>query len=762
MCPSEPHDPAHSSADQVGANAAAQAGDFPQRYLVTAALPYANGPLHIGQIAGAYLPADIYVRYLRAMGRDVVFVCGSDEHGAAITLRARKEGIAPQEIIDRFHAINRDAFAGLGVDFDIYHRTSAALHHETAAAFFRTLDRKGVFEVQESEQYYDAEFGQFLADRYIMGTCPKCGNENAYGDQCERCGSTLSPTELINPRSTLSGAEPELRSTKHWYLPLNRYSDWLRSWILDGEGRREDWKRNVTGQIRSWIEDGLQPRAMTRDLDWGVAVPREDAEGKVLYVWLDAPVGYISATKQWAENSGRDWEPYWKDAGTKLLHFIGKDNIVFHGIIFPVILHAHGDYIVPTNVPANEFMNMEGDKLSTSRNWAVWIPEYLEQYPNQVDVLRYVLCANAPESKDSEFTWKDWQTRNNSELVATLGNFINRVLVLNAKYHEGLVPPADAGLSMASGENAEAQITMTETMDWVLQALDRVAEHVEAYRFREAQRAMLDIAAWGNAFLQFNAPWKQIKQDPEPVKTVLHTALQLCAVLSVAMEPFLPFSAAKLRGMLAMPPAERGAWYALREQLFKGRAPLEAGHALGTPELLFEKIDDAVVQKELDRLEAIKQANAGAAAGKGSVEPDAAASAEPSAGGGSTDGGSSEAGPATQAFPPVSAEIAYDDFAKLDLRVATIDTVERVPKADRLLKLELDLGFERRTVVSGIAEHFQPEDLPGTRVLYLANLAPRKLRGVVSSGMVLLSEDADGTLRFVRPEGEAPNGSPVR
>ncbi len=736
-------DPDRPQAGSAGENAPAPDAGWPRRTLVTAALPYANGPLHNGQIAGAYLPSDIYVRYLRARGREVLFVCGSDEHGAAITLRARREGISPRDIIDRYHAVNRDAFAGLGIEFDIYHRTSEALHHETAAEFFRTLDAKGAFTVQESEQFYDEAFGQFLADRYVTGTCPKCGNERAYGDQCERCGSTLNPTDLIEPRSTLSGEPPVMRTTKHWYLPLDRHQDWLRAWILDGENRPEPWKRNVIGQVRSWLDDGLQPRAMTRDLDWGVAVPRDDAEGKVLYVWLDAPVGYISATKQWAADQGTDWEPWWKDAGTKLVHFIGKDNIVFHCIIFPVILHAHGGYVLPANVPANEFMNMEGDKLSTSRNWAVWIPEYLERHAGREDVLRYVLCANAPETKDSEFTWKDWQTRNNSELVATLGNFVNRVLVLTDKYHDGRVPEAPAGRELASGEG-EAALTGEGVLKLAGQKLAAVAEAIEGYRFREAQALMLGIAGWGNGLLQANEPWKRIKDDPDAVAATMHAALQLVAVLSVAAEPFLPFSAARMRGMLGLPAADRGAWERLATDLADGRAPLTAGHALGRAELLFEKIDDAVVAEELARLEAIKAANAG---GGPSAEGQGVAGAETAT---------------APALSPVAPEIAYEDFAKLDLRAATILSAEPVPKADRLLKLELDLGFERRTVVSGIAEHFRAEDLPGTRVLYLANLAPRKLRGVLSSGMVLLAEDAEGRLSFVRPGPDAPDGAPVR
>jgi methionyl-tRNA synthetase len=707
----------------------------PTRYLITAALPYANGPLHIGQMAGAYLPADIYVRYLRSQGRDVVFVCGSDEHGAAITLKARKEGTQPQDIVDQYHAVNRDAFVGMGIHFDIYHRTSSPLHHQTASDFFKTLDQKDVFTVLESEQYYDEEFSQFLADRYIKGTCPRCGFEQAYGDQCERCGSTLSPSDLINPWSTLSGNPPVMRSTKHWYLPLDRYQDWVRGWILDDSNQSEPWKKNVIGQVKSWLDDGLQPRAMTRDLDWGVPVPREDAEGKVLYVWLDAPVGYISATKQWALNTGKAWEPYWKSPDTKLVHFIGKDNIVFHCIIFPVILHAHGEFILPTNVPANEFMNMEGDKLSTSRNWAVWIPEYIEQFPKQIDVLRYVLCANAPETKDSEFTWKDWQTRNNSELVATLGNFINRVLTLTVSYYQGEVPNGDPTQLMASGDKDGEPISIHDVLTSAAARVKDVSDRIESYRFRDAQRSMLDIAMWGNGFLQFNEPWKLIKTDPEKVASVMFAALQLVDVLSIVCEPFLPETSASIRNMLNKPVVQSGSWNDLNMQLSAGTAPLPSGHKLGTPGLLFEKIPDEVVQAKLDELAEIKRQNTASVQVTSSL-------------------------PAFDA-PAVKPEISFEDFAKLDLRVASILQAERVPKADKLLKLQLDLGFEQRTVVSGIAGHFEPESLVGKKVLLLANLAPRKMRGVESQGMILMAEGAGGQLYFVSPDPEAPEGAGV-
>jgi methionyl-tRNA synthetase len=703
---------------------------LPQRYLVTAALPYANGPIHIGQIAGAYLPPDIYVRYLRSMGRDVLFVCGSDEHGAAITLKARKEGISPKEIIDKYHQINQKAFEGLGVSFDVYHRTSAELHHETASEVFKTLEAKGAFIEEESEQYYDESYKQFLADRYIVGTCPKCGNENAYGDQCERCGSTLSPTELINPRSTLSGETPVLKKTSHWYFPLDQHQDWLRKWILEGEGLSEPWKKNVLGQVRSWLDDGLRPRAITRDLDWGVKVPLEGAEGKVLYVWLDAPFGYVSATRQWAADHGKDWEPYWKDAGTKMLHFIGKDNIVFHCIIFPALLKVHGDFILPTNVPANEFMNMEGDKLSTSRNWAVWIPEYLEKHAGRIDLLRYVLCANAPETKDSEFTWKDWQNRNNNELVATFGNFVNRVMVLSRKYYDGKSPAFDFNASMKAAQAEADAIDGNQLYADLEKLLNQVSDYIEQYRFRDAQNALMDIARYGNGLLAFNEPWKLIKQDEAATAQVMAAALQICEVLSIACEPFLPESSAKLRRMLSKDAVQSSDWSALVDKIQSREILHKADIQLGEVEMLFDKIDDKVVQEELDKLEAIKKENAAQ---------------------------SSEAN-----YEPLKEEIQYEDFSKLDLRTATILKAEKMPKADKLLVFEVDLGFEKRTIVSGIAKHFDAEDLIGQRVLVLANLAPRKLRGTTSEGMILLAEDGEGKLSFVSPpDEEAPDGSPV-
>ncbi len=711
----------------------------PARYLITAALPYANGPLHIGQMAGAYLPADIYVRYLRSRGREVVFVCGSDEHGAAITLKARKEGKTPQEIVDEFHAINRDAFQGMDIHFDIYHRTSSALHHRTSSEFFRVLDEKGVFTVQESEQYYDQEYQQFLADRYIKGTCPRCGYDQAYGDQCERCGATLSPSDLIQPWSTLSGNPPVLKRTRHWYLPLDRYQDWARSWLLEGEGQTEPWKRNVIGQVRSWLDDGLQPRAMTRDLDWGVPVPRDDAKGKVLYVWLDAPVGYISATRQWALDKGRNWETWWKSPDTKLVHFIGKDNIVFHCIIFPVILHAHGGFILPTNVPANEFMNMEGAKLSTSRNWAVWIPEYIQEFPDRIDVLRYVLCANAPETKDSEFTWKDWQTRNNSELVANLGNFVNRVLTLTHNYCSGEVPAPDPGLVYRSPQQEAVDLLLDDVLREGLRRMADLAELLEAYRFRDGLKVVMEMASWGNGFLQANEPWKLNKTNPGQASAVLFAALQWVDMLSVVVEPFLPRTSASMRRMLNRPLVSHGSWSDLERLLHKAHAPLPPGHHLGATELLFEKIPDELVEAKLAQLEAIRRQNE---------------SGQPASGGSSAE--------VESAYEAIKPSVTYEDFAKLDLRVATILRAEAVPKTDKLLKLELDLGFERRTVVSGIAGSFSPDDLPGRKVLLLANLEPRKMRGIESQGMILMASGPEGALFFVSPDDAAPDGASVR
>ncbi|MBL0096064.1 MAG: methionine--tRNA ligase [Bacteroidetes bacterium] len=678
------------------------------RYLVTAALPYANGPLHIGHIAGCYLPSDIFVRYQRLMGRDVKFICGSDEHGVPITLRARKEGITPQQVVDKYHAMMRDSFKEFGISFDIYHRTSDPVHHETASGFFKTLYEKGVFAEEESEQYFDEEANMFLADRYITGTCPKCGNPNAYGDQCEKCGSSLSPRELINPHSQLSGKAPVLRNTKHWYLPLDKMQEeWLQEWILSKE---DSWKKNVFGQCKSWLDQGLQPRAVTRDLDWGVPVPLPGNEGKVLYVWFDAPIRYISATKALTSN----WEQYWKDKDTKLIHFIGKDNIVFHCIIFPAMLKAHGDYVLPENVPANEFLNLEGDKISTSRNWAVWLHEYLEDFPNKQDVLRYALCATAPETKDNDFTWKDFQDRNNNELVAVLGNFVNRTLVLTSKYFESKVP--------ARGELLEAEKVCLEAL---AAAPKLVRESIEKYRFREALSHMMDLARAGNKYLADTEPWKHYKTNPVYVGTVLNVALEITTALAYLCEPFLPFTAEKLRKMMNIPTRS---W----EDAFQ-HTTLAAGHILGEASLLYEKIEDEAIQLQLQKLEATKENNIPVAA---ETTPE-------------------------KSISPIKEVTTYDEFSKMDLRVATIIAAEKVEKADKLLKLTLDTGIDQRTVVSGIALHFSPEEIIGKQVTLLANLAPRKIKGIESNGMILMAEDADGKLVFVQPGRETKEGSTI-
>ena len=672
-----------------------------KRYLVTSALPYANGPVHIGHLAGVYVPSDIYTRYLRLRGEDVIHVCGSDEHGVPITIKAKKEGITPQQVVDRYHEIIKNAFAGLGIEFDIYSRTSSDMHTVTASDFFRKMNEEGKFVEQTTEQYYDEEAKMFLADRYIMGTCPKCGNERAYGDQCEACGSTLSPDELVEPHSTLSGSVPVKKATTHWYLPLNDYEQMLREWILDGH---KEWKTNVYGQCKSWLDGGLQPRAVSRDLDWGIPVPVEGAEGKVLYVWFDAPIGYISATKELTP----DWEKYWKSEDTKLVHFIGKDNIVFHCIVFPSMLKAHGDYILPENVPSNEFLNLEGDKISTSRNWAVWLHEYLEDMPGKEDVLRYVLCANAPETKDNDFTWKDYQARNNNELVAVLGNFVNRALVLTQKYYNGVVP--------ACGELTEYdQQTITE-----LSGIKASLEHnIENYRFREALKDAMNFARIGNKYLADSEPWKLIKTDTERVKTILNIALQITASIATAIEPFMPFSAAKILNMLAV---EKFGWDTLGSMEL-----IAAGHTIGTPTLLFEKIEDDVIQRQLDKLEATKAANAAAE---------------------------------VKAEPQKEA-CTFDDFQKMDIRVSTILAAEKVAKTKKLLKLTVDTGIDQRTIVSGIAEHFTPEELVGQQVLVLVNLQPRELKGILSQGMILMAEDATGALRLVQPSEAVKAGSMV-
>ena len=651
-----------------------------KRYLITSALPYANGPVHIGHLAGVYVPSDIYTRYLRLKGHDVISVCGSDEHGVPITIKAKKEGITPQQVVDRYHEIIEKSFRRLGMSFDIYSRTSSPTHRVTAADFFRKLYDEGKFIEQTSEQFYDEEAKTFLADRYIVGTCPRCQNEKAYGDQCEKCGSTLSPDELINPKSAVSGAVPVKRETKHWYLPLDKYEGFLREWILDGH---KEWKSNVYGQCKSWLDLGLQPRAVSRDLDWGIPVPVEGADGKVLYVWFDAPIGYISATKDLTP----DWEKYWKSEDTKMVHFIGKDNIVFHCIVFPSMLKAHGDYILPENVPANEFLNLEGDKISTSQNWAVWLHEYLDEFPGKEDVLRYVLCANAPETKDNDFTWKDFQARNNSELVAVLGNFVNRALVLTKKYYDGVIPER--------GELTEYDEATIEELQKIKASLERNIEH---YHFREALKDAMAYSRIGNKYLADTEPWKVVKTDPERVKTILNIALQITANTAIAIEPFMPFSAEKMLKMLAV---DKFGW----EQLGSMEL-LAAGHTIGDAELLFEKIEDDVIQAQLDKLEASRKAKLAAEAAQNVTEQ--------------------------------KAEVSFDDFQKMDIRVSTILAAEKVAKTKKLLKLSIDTGIDKRTIVSGIAEYYTPEQLVGRQVLVLANLAPREIKGIESRGMILM------------------------
>ncbi len=674
-----------------------------KRYLVTSALPYANGPVHIGHLAGVYIPSDIYTRYLRLKGCDVISVCGSDEHGVPITIKARKEGVSPQQIVDRYHELIKRSFERLGMSFDIYSRTSSPVHAKTASDFFRKLYDDGKFIEKTSMQYYDEEAKTFLADRYIVGTCPKCGYDRAYGDQCEKCGSTLSPDELIEPHSAVSGSVPVKRETRHWYLPLNEYEGFLRKWILEGH---KEWKSNVYGQCKSWLDGGLQPRAVSRDLDWGIPVPVEGAEGKVLYVWFDAPIGYISATKELTP----DWEKYWKSEDTKMVHFIGKDNIVFHCIVFPSMLKAHGGYILPENVPANEFLNLEGDKISTSRNWAVWLHEYLDEFPGKEDVLRYVLCANAPETKDNDFTWKDFQARNNNELVAILGNFVNRALVLTKKYFNGRVP--------ACGELNDYD---RQTIADVAAVKASLESNIENYRFREALKDAMNVARIGNKYLADTEPWKVIKTDPERVKTILYVALQITANTAIAIEPFMPFSSAKILQMLAV---DKFGWERL------GAVDLiPAGHEIGEPELLFEKIEDDVIQRQLDKLEATKAANMAAEA--------------------------------DQHVEPQKDTIQFDDFQKMDIRVSTILAAEKVAKTKKLLKLTVDTGIDKREIVSGIAEHFSPEELVGKQVLVLVNLAPRELKGILSKGMILMAEDASGKLRLLQPGDVINNGAIV-
>ena len=673
-----------------------------KRTLITSALPYANGPVHIGHLAGVYVPADIYARYLRLRGEEVAFIGGSDEHGVPITLKAKKEGIKPQDVVDKYHGMIKDSFEKFGISFDVYSRTSAKIHHETASEIFKTLYDKGAFIEQTSEQFYDEEANQFLADRYITGTCPKCNYEKAYGDQCESCGSTLNATDLVDPKSVLSGNKPMMRTTKHWFLPLDKYEPWLREWILE---EHKEWKPNVYGQCKSWIDGGLNPRAVTRDLDWGIPVPVEGAEGKVLYVWFDAPIGYISATKELTP----DWKKWWKDPETKLVHFIGKDNIVFHCIIFPVVLKAEGSYILPENVPANEFLNLEGDKISTSRNWAVWLHEYLEDFPGKEDVLKYTLTANAPETKDNDFTWKDFQTRNNSELVAIFGNFVNRALVLTDKYYDGIVP--------AAGELTQYD---QQTLDEIINLKREVEKSIDTYHFREGLKGAMELARLGNKYLAEMEPWKVVKTDPERVKTILNTALQITANLTIIFEPFLPFTTEKLRGFMNL---EKLDW----DQL--GRTDLiSGGHKIKTPELLFEKIEDDAIQTQVDKLLATKKVN----------ELEQAQ------------------------VSPAKENIEYEDFAKLDIRIGTIIAAEKVAKTKKLLRLTIDTGIDKRTVVSGIAEYFEPEKIIGQQVSILVNLAPKNLKGIESQGMILMAENADGALVFVTADKKIKEGSEVR
>ena len=685
-----------------------------KRFTITAALPYTNGPVHIGHLAGVYVPADIYARYQRMKGSDVAFICGSDEHGVPITIKAKKEGITPQELVNRYHKIIGDSFKEFGISFDNYSRTSAPIHHETASAFFTKLYNDGKFIEQVTEQLYDPEADQFLADRFVVGTCPKCGNTESYGDQCEKCGTSHNGTDLIDPKSAITGNTPELKETKHWFLPLDEYSDWLNEWIV--EGHSKDWKANVLGQVKSWITDGLHPRAVTRDLDWGIPVPVNGADGKVLYVWFDAPIGYISATKEWAAREGKNWEDYWKNDDTSLLHFIGKDNIVFHCIIFPAMLKAHGDFILPENVPANEFLNLEDDKISTSRNWAVWLHEYLEDFPGQQDVLRYVLTANAPETKDNNFTWKDFQARNNNELVANLGNFVNRVIVLTNKYYDGIVP-----------ETANLTERDQKVLDQIKAFPKSIGDSLDRYRFREALQELMNLSSIGNKYIAEEGlePWKLAKTDPEQVKNIMYVCLQITTALAVLSEPFLPHTSEKLKNILDYKsacdaqPAALNSWNEL--------IALPSGHKINKSELLFSKIEDEQIQAQLDKLEATKTANA----------------AE------------------KLTLMPQKDETNYDDFMKMDLRVGEILTADKMPKADKLMVMTVDTGIDKRTIVSGIAQHYTAEELVGRKVTVLVNLAPRKLRGVESQGMILLAEDPDGKLVFVNPDDASVNGAVI-
>ncbi len=673
----------------------------PKRYLITAALPYANGPLHIGHLAGVYVPADVYVRYLKECGRDVIWICGSDEHGVPITIRAQKEGCTPQQVVDKYHAIIKKSFEDFGIEFSIYSRTSNPTHYKTAQEFFLKLYEQGVFIEQESDQYYDPEVGQFLADRYITGTCPHCQNPNAYGDQCERCGTSLNATDLINPKSAISGAKPVLKKTKHWYLPLDKYQPFLEEWILK---EHPEWKTNVVGQCRSWFDAGLHPRAVSRDLPWGVPVPLPNSEGKVLYVWFDAPIGYISATKELTP----DWETYWKSPDTKMVHFIGKDNIVFHCIVFPSMLRAHGEFILPDNVPANEFLNLEGEKLSTSRNWAVWLHEYLEDFPGKQDALRYALMANLPETKDNDFTWKDFQSRNNSELVGILGNFFNRAIVLTEKYFDGAVPQKGA-------LDAEE----VEYLEQIVKQREAICEALESYRFRDALKEYMQLARLGNKYLADREPWKVIKSGKERVASIVYVSLQLAAALSVLGRPFLPFAAKKMTQMLQLPEIH---WADLSTEL------LPSGHKLGKAELLFERIEDAAIEAQIERLRKNAEANA-------------------------------QQQNATVA--PAKDDITFEQFEALDLRIGTVLEAERIPKTQKLLKLLVDTGIDKRIIVSGIAEYFTPETIIGKQVTVIVNLAPRKIKGVESHGMLLFAQSGDGVLHIMHPEGGAENGSKI-
>lgn len=674
-----------------------------KRYLITSALPYANGPVHIGHLAGVYIPSDIYTRYLREKGVEVISVCGSDEHGVPITIKARQENTTPQAVVDKYNSIIKDSFEKFGISFDIYSRTTSKVHYQTASEFFRNLYDKGVFIEKTTEQYYDEEVKQFLADRYITGTCPHCSNDRAYGDQCEKCGTSLNPTDLIDPKSTLSGSKPVLKATKHWFLPLDKFQPDLEKWILQ---EHKEWKTNVYGQCKSWLDQGLQPRAVSRDLDWGVPVPVEGSEGKVLYVWFDAPIGYISATKECTP----EWEKYWKSPDTRMIHFIGKDNIVFHCIIFPAMLKAEGSYILPDNVPANEFLNLEGDKISTSRNWAVWLHEYLEEFPGKQDVLRYVLTANMPETKDNDFTWKDFQTRNNSELVAILGNFINRAMVLTQKYFDSKIPAA-----------AEILDYDKETIAEIPRIKQAIESNLEEFRFREALKEAMNLARLGNKYLADTEPWKMYKQDPERVATILNISMQITANLAILLEPFLPFTADKIRKMID---------FADNKWEHAGSANLlKAGHKLNQPELLFDKIEDETINVQLAKLQATKEANAQKQVVNVQPQKDA---------------------------------VSYDDFSKMDIRIGKVLEAERVPKTQKLMKLKVDTGIDTRTLVSGIAEHFTPEQVVGRQVSILVNLEPRSIKGIESHGMILMAEDADGKLKFVQPSDEVANGSTVK